>query len=113
MEKQIPIGIPDKSKSNEYAVAGMTAYEDKYCSNLTMPAHAHERAGLYFILEGSLSETCRKSQHLIEESTLVIHPPGEIHSDHFYERGRVFQIELDAQWVDHIHQHSDILASPG
>lgn len=112
---ETPIRTPqtDEIASNVYAFAQMISYEDRYPSGLKMPAHAHQKAGLYFVLEGAITEVCRKREYEITAPTLVFHPAGEIHANTFHNGGRVFGIELEPLWLDRLREYAPTLDRPG
>jgi AraC family transcriptional regulator len=76
-------------------VAGLTFCESAYPPDAVLPAHRHEHAFFYLVVEGRCTEDCGHSSETGGPSTLVYHPPGEVHANHWPGAGgQCFHIEL-------------------
>lgn len=78
-------------------LGGGALVSDNLYSPLTrLPAHAHERAYVAFVLQGCFQELCGRESIECTAGTVLLHPAEEIHADAFTSRGgRVFSVELD------------------
>jgi hypothetical protein len=56
-------------------VAGLTFTESTYPPECAIPAHRHENAFFYLIVEGCCEEVCGRKQEYGNPPTLVFHPP--------------------------------------
>jgi AraC family transcriptional regulator len=78
-----------------------------------MPAHSHENAFLYVVLEGALTEVCDRQTRTALPATVIFHPPRQIHANHFLDAGaRAFNLELDARWLDRLQGQALTLDEP-
>lgn len=82
------------------AVARFTLTETAYPPRLKLPEHSHQTAYFCFILQGTFTEAYGRRSRTCRASTLIFHPPEEVHSDHFHSRVRCFNVQIDA----HLHQ---------
>jgi AraC family transcriptional regulator len=78
------------------AVASFTLTETAYHPQLQLPAHAHQTAYFCFILQGTFTEAYGRRSRTCRASTLVFHPPEEVHSDLFHSKVRCFNIQINA-----------------
>ena len=82
-------------------VAGLILTEKVHPVGERTPLHAHSQPYLCLVLDGVWQERCEDGTRHCAPRTLIYHPPGDVHSDHFdTNEGRVFAIEMDATWVD-------------
>jgi len=93
-------------------VGGFTLTETAYSSGLQLPRHAHHSAYFCFVLQGHFTEFHDKQSRACRASTLIFHPSGEPHADHFHSAARCFNLLMDIKWVENIRQASMILATP-
>src|SRR5260370_36534674 len=78
-----------------------------------MPAHSHRNAFLYLVRQGAPTEVCGRNSETASPSTLIFHPPGQLHANHFLGAGvRVFNVELDSRWLDRLQPCSLVLDAP-
>jgi AraC family transcriptional regulator len=93
--------------------AGFTLTESAYPPGLRIPKHAHERAYCCLVLRGAYSETFGASSRGCGPSTLVFHPPGEVHADQFHEAGgRLFRVEVEPHWLERVRPYARVLETP-
>jgi AraC family transcriptional regulator len=76
-------------------VAGFILTETAYHPKLKLANHAHPAAYFCFILQGTFSEVYSGRSRTGRTSTLIFHPCGEIHSDHFYSKTRCLNLQID------------------
>jgi AraC family transcriptional regulator len=94
-------------------VGGLTSWETRYAPDFRMPAHAHENAFLYLVLEGALTERCDRQTRTALPATVIFHPPRQVHANHFLDAGaRAFNLELDARWLDRLQGETMTLDEP-
>lgn len=91
------------------STAGFGLMETAYAPALKLPAHSHESTYFCFVIAGSFTEVYGKRSRLCHRSTLVFHPAGETHSDYFHQGARCFNIQMDAQWLERVQQHSSVI----
>jgi AraC family transcriptional regulator len=88
-------------------VAGLTFTESVYPRDCAIPAHRHEHAFFYLIVEGCCAEVCGREKYSGGPPTLVFHPPGEVHANHWHGAGgRCFHIEIAHSRLEYVRQYS-------
>jgi AraC family transcriptional regulator len=94
-----------------WSVGGFFLAESVYAPGYRIPAHAHESPFFYLVLEGSSTETSARRTATCAPSTLIFHPAGEAHANHWHEAGgRCLHIEVPAARVAQVEQHAPFLA---
>ncbi len=94
-------------------VAGLTFTESVYETDVYLPEHEHENAFFYFVVEGFYEEVYGNKVRQGGPSTLVFHPAGESHANHWYEAGgRVFHIEISQSRAEALREYGLILDEP-
>lgn len=77
---------------------GLRVSEVAYGPDLTNPPHSHEDAYIGVTLDGQATQTCGGLIRPAKRWTVMYHPAGEVHSDHFHRGGaRELNIEI-APW---------------
>lgn len=60
-----------------------------------LPEHVHERSYATFVLEGAYTETIGQDEMRAARGSVVVHPPGECHSNRFAGRNAILlNVEL-------------------
>jgi AraC family transcriptional regulator len=97
--------------SRSIEVAGAVLSESSYRPSVGIPFHRHEDHGYFnLVVRGGYSEKTRESRVELGPSTLVFHPPGAAHSDHFHVREtRLFNIRFGSDWLRAIRDRSLLL----
>lgn len=81
-------------------IAGLILTEKRHPRGERLPPHAHDQPYLCFVLSGSWRERYDGGVRACAPRSVIYHPPGEIHSDHFESEGaHLFAIEFDATWL--------------
>jgi AraC family transcriptional regulator len=94
-------------------VAGITFCESAYPPDAALPAHRHEHAFFYLVVEGRCTEACGRSSATGGPSTLVYHPPGEVHANRWPgPGGRCFHVELSHARLEAARPHAPALGRP-
>ena len=95
-------------------VSGLVLSESAYRPGLRIPRHVHERDGYFcLVLQGGYTERTGHAERELEPATLSYHPPGETHSDRFYDtRTKLFCVWFSSGWLDGIRGHAEVLNQP-
>lgn len=94
-------------------VAGITFCESTYPPEASLPAHRHEHAFFYVVVEGRCTEAHGHSSETGGPSTLVYHPPGEVHANRWPGAGgRCFHVELSHERLEAARPHAPALVRP-
>ena len=94
-------------------VAGLSFAESVYAANTNIPKHIHELAFFYWVIEGDYDETCGRETRSGGPSSLVFHPAGEPHANHWHgSGGRVLHIDISDSLADAIREHGLRLDRP-
>lgn len=75
-------------------VAGFTLTERAYPPDLKLPEHAHQESDFCFVLAGSFTEVIGKQARRCRPRSVLFHPAGEAHSDHFHTSVRCFNLQF-------------------
>jgi len=108
MEHQLPGGRFYGQTSRTREVCGFTLAETTYSRGHKLPRHSHQHPYFCFVLEGKFSEFCGKRIRECQPSTLIFHPSGELHSDHFNTDAHCFNLQIDG----HLNYQAAQLAQP-
>ena len=94
-------------------IGGLSLIETTYAPNLLVPKHAHECAYFCFVLHGTFTETYEGRTRTCKPSSLIFHPPSEIHSDCFDNAGgRCFNVQIEPRLLERVREHSTTLDQP-
>jgi AraC family transcriptional regulator len=94
-------------------VAGLILTEKVHPLGERTPPHSHVQPYLCFVLEGAWEERSDSGARWCAPQTLIYHPPGDVHSDHFRDNaGHVFAIEMDHTWHERLDLLADVLQEP-
>lgn len=76
--------------------------ETRYGGHEALPQHAHERACIVVLFEGSFTEEYVERGRSCTAPTILIRPPAEPHADRFgKDGGRVLNVEIPDGWPAH------------
>lgn len=89
-------------------MAGFTLTETAYAPSLQLPKHCHQSAYFCLVLKGRFTEFYERQTRFCRPLTLIFHPSGEKHSDHFHTTARCFNLLLGIRWGERVPQHSII-----
>lgn len=81
---------------------GFILSETDYGPGLRLPHHSHQNAYFCLIREGGYSETYSGRVRECRASSLVFHPPGEVHDERFHSRVLSFNVEFHRDQVDQL-----------
>ena len=82
------------------SVAGITLTERAYASDLRLPEHSHQEPDFCFVLTGSFTEISGKQVRYCRPRSVLFHPPGEAHSDHFHTGTRCLGLQFSSYGTD-------------
>jgi len=79
---------------------GLTLSESQYAPGTRLARHAHARAYFCLVVRGGYRETGAAYERECGPSSIVAHPAGEQHADHFVAASsRLFRVEMDDAWL--------------
>jgi AraC family transcriptional regulator len=72
----------------------------RYSANTVLPWHEHDRAYLTFVVDGDYRESLAGFTRDCTRRSIVYHPAGEAHADHFGPRNAFcLDVGLDPKWL--------------
>jgi AraC family transcriptional regulator len=93
-------------------VASFELTERVYSPGYQTPEHTHKQALFCFVMEGCYTETYGGKTRECKSSSLLFHPPGELHAERFHETGgRSFIIEIAPDWLSQVREYLIIAES--
>jgi len=93
-------------------VGGFELSERVYPPGFRTPKHTHKRALFCFVMAGNYTEVYGARTRECKSSTLLYHPPEELHAEHFHDSGgRSFIIEIEPDWLKRLRDQG-IVAEP-
>lgn len=105
MNLQLPPGSYYGQTMRSRKVASFELSERAYSPGYQTPKHTHKQALFCFVMEGGYTEIYGGKTRECRSSTLLFHPPGELHAERFHQTGgRSFIIELAPEWLAPIHE---------
>ena len=94
-------------------VGALTLSESEYEPDMRLEAHAHTRAYVSLVVKGGYRETYGSRERHCLSSTVVVHPPGERHANHFLAPGgHLFRVELEDAWLARLREFGAGLDAP-
>ena len=83
-----------------HEVSGFILSESRYAPGTKISPHSHAHAYLCILLDGGYREVFNGVERCCVPSTLIFHPAGEVHSDHFLGAGgTIFRFEIGREWL--------------
>lgn len=109
MSMQLPPGRYYGETLRSRKVASFELSERVYSPGYQTPKHTHKQALFCFVMKGNYTENYGGKTRECRSSTLLFHPPGELHAEHFHDAGgRSFIIEMAPGWLNQAQQHLPI-----
>ncbi len=106
MSVQLPPGRYYGETLRNRKIASFELSERVYSPGYQTPKHTHNQALFCFVMEGNYTESYGGKTRECTSSTLLFHPPGELHAEHFHEvGGRSFIVEIAPDWLTHMREH--------
>lgn len=105
MSMQLPPGRYYGETLRSRKMASFELSERVYSPGYRTPKHTHKQALFCFVMQGNYTESYGGKTRECQSSTLLFHPPGELHAEHFHEAGgRSFIVEIAPDWLAHIRE---------
>ena len=112
MSMQLPPGSYYGETLRSRKVASFELSERVYSPGYQTPKHTHKQALFCFVMQGAYTETYGSKTRECKASTLLFHPPEELHAERFHEAGgRSFIIEIAPNWLTQVREHLTIAES--
>jgi len=93
-------------------LASFELSERVYSPGYQTPKHTHKQALFCYVMGGNYTESYGSKTRECHTSTLLFHPPGELHAEYFHEAGgRSFIVEIDPGWMARIREYFPITES--
>jgi AraC family transcriptional regulator len=90
--------------------AGLRLAETLCLPHHRAPKHSHELFQFCLVRDGAFTEQKGGKVRTCAALSLISHPPGEIHSALYHDRGaRSFIIEIEGGWLELAREHSVVL----
>jgi AraC family transcriptional regulator len=84
-----------------------------YPPRFQTPKHSHKQALFCFVMEGDYTEEYSGKMRECRSSSLLFHPPDELHAEYFHDSGgRSFLIEIEPGWLHRIRDHLKMADTP-
>ena len=112
MSVQLPPGRYYGETLRNRKIASFELSERVYSPGYQTPKHTHNQALFCFVMQGHYTESYGGKTRECTSSTLLFHPPGELHAEHFHEvGGRSFIVEIAPNWLAQIREPLPIVDS--
>jgi AraC family transcriptional regulator len=112
MSMQLPPGSYYGETLRSRKVASFELSERVYSPGYQTPKHTHKQALFCFVMQGNYTETYSGKTRECKSSTLLFHPPEELHAERFHDAGgRSFIVEIAPNWLTQVREHLAIAES--
>jgi AraC family transcriptional regulator len=109
----LPPGRYYGNRQRSRFVPGAALIENAYPPGFVIPRHAHASAFFGLVLEGGYQETYGSRCRECRPSSLLFHPPGEVHSETHYDVVvRILSIEPTQRLLAHVGEYARALDGP-
>ena len=106
MSVQLPPGKLYGENVRSHRVASFALSERFYPPRFETPKHSHKNALFCFVIQGNYTEMYGGRTRECKTSTLLFHPPEEMHAEHFHDAGgHSFIIEIEPLWLERLREH--------
>src|SRR5258708_40206497 len=103
----LPRGRYYGERQRSRSIPGVALIENAYPPAFVIPRHAHASAFFGLVIEGAYQEVFDGHCRECNPSSLLFHPPGEIHSEAHYDVVvRIFTIEPTEQLLAHVREYA-------
>jgi len=103
---QLPPGSYYGKTLRHRHVAGLELSERVYSPGFQTPRHTHKQALFCYVMQGSYTENYGGKVRECHSSTMLFHPPGELHAEQFHDTGgHSFIVEMTFDWMAQQRQH--------
>jgi AraC family transcriptional regulator len=109
----LPPGRYYGNRQRSRCVPGVALIENAYPPAFVIPRHAHASAFFGLVVEGGYQEVYGSRCRECRPSSLLFHPPGEVHSETHYDVVvRIFSIEPTERLLVHVGEYARALDGP-
>jgi AraC family transcriptional regulator len=109
----LPRGSYYGERQRSRSIPGAALIENAYPPAFVIPRHSHASAFFGLVIEGGYRETYGGRCRECSPSSLLFHPPGEIHSEEHYDVVvRILTIEPTEQLLAHVGEYARTLDGP-
>jgi AraC family transcriptional regulator len=113
MRESLPPGYFFGTNVGVWSFGAFQLSESMYGAHALLPPHAHARAYLGFVVNGAHRESANGHERDCRRSTVVFHPAGERHANHFSPAGgRIFRLEFADEWLSQLRAREARLDCP-
>lgn len=104
-----PVPVTLGQRLNKLELADFTFTEAAYQPCTVLPPHIHAAASFCLTLSGQGVEINGKTVEITRPGTVIVRPPGQIHSDRFGPLGaRTFITEVNPKWLKTFYEFSRV-----
>ncbi len=109
MSMQLPPGRFYGQTLRSRKIASFELSERVYSPGYQTPKHMHKQALFCFVMAGGYTETYGSRTRECRASTLLFHPPQELHAERFHETGgRSFIVEIAPAWLSQVRAQMNV-----
>jgi AraC family transcriptional regulator len=113
MSTQLPAGSYYGDTLRCRKVANFELSERVYSPRYQTPEHTHKQALFCYVMHGNYTEMYGGKTRECKSSTLLYHPPEELHAEYFHdEGGRSFIVEIAPGWLTQIRDDLTLADNP-
>lgn len=113
MATQLPPGKYYGETLRLRKMASFELSERVYSPWYQTPQHTHKQALFCYVMQGQYTESYDSRTRECKTSTLLFHPPGELHAEQFHATGgRSFIVEIAPAWLAKVQEHLPIAEGP-
>ncbi|MBO0721928.1 MAG: AraC family ligand binding domain-containing protein, partial [Blastocatellia bacterium] len=106
MAVQLPPGSFYGETLRSCKLSSLELSERIYPARFHTPKHSHKQALFCYVMEGEYTEEFSGRTRECRSSTLLFHPPDELHAEYFHDSGgRSFLIEIEPVWLQRMKDH--------
>lgn len=102
---QLPPGTVNGEMKKRRVIGGCILTETHFLNAQRVASHSHETAFFRLIVHGISTDRTARRTWRAGPSTMVFHPSGEVHANHWHRSGRGFMIEVGADCIQRLRQH--------
>jgi len=94
------------------AFGGFSFTETVYADGMVIPKHEHAEGYLSFVVAGFHRQHIDRRIREVSPRTLTVHPPGEVHANHWHGGGHCLNVEITSARLEHIREYARCLDQP-
>jgi AraC family transcriptional regulator len=94
------------------AFGGFSFTETVYGDGMIIPKHEHAEGYLSFVVAGFHRQHIDRRTREVSPRTLTVHPPGEVHANHWHGGGHCLNVAITSARLEQIRQYARCLDQP-